>query len=55
MILSQPLTDWIANTDDKPLWEPFNWQGKLPLHASVGVVDDPFHSMQRLLTIDVSN
>ena len=42
--LSPALTGWIANTDEKSLWEPFDWQSRLPLHASVGVVDDPFHS-----------
>ena len=52
--LSQPLTDWIANTEEKSLWQPFDWQSRLPLHASLGVVDDPFHSMQRVLNIDVA-
>src|SRR5579859_4451493 len=54
IVLSSPVAAWVANTDEKSLWEPFNWQTRLPLHANVGVVDDPFHSMQRLLNIDVT-
>jgi DNA segregation ATPase FtsK/SpoIIIE-like protein len=54
VILNPAITSWIANTDEKPLWVPFDWQTRLPMFATIGIVDDPFQSKQRLLTIDMA-
>ncbi|MEK6575921.1 MAG: FtsK/SpoIIIE domain-containing protein, partial [Chloroflexota bacterium] len=36
------------------LWQPWDWEKPLPLKVSFGIVDDPFHSNQRVLTVDVT-
>ncbi|MEK7312733.1 MAG: FtsK/SpoIIIE domain-containing protein, partial [Chloroflexota bacterium] len=35
-------------------WQPWDWEKPLPLKVSFGIVDDPFHSNQRVLTVDVT-
>ena len=54
VILNPGIASWVANTDEKPLWVPFDWKSRLPMHTTVGIIDDPFFSKQRLLTIDMA-
>ena len=54
IVLDPKMAAWIANTEEKSIWEPFDWQTRLPLHAAVGIIDDPFQSRQRVLSIDVA-
>ncbi|MDW8326541.1 MAG: FtsK/SpoIIIE domain-containing protein [Anaerolineales bacterium] len=54
IVLSPEVAAWLANTEEKPLWEPWHWQAPLPLRASIGLIDNPFQAAQQLLTIDVA-
>jgi len=58
-VLSPAITAWIDAAPKKPeqaasLWKPFDWKTPLPLKAAIGVLDDPYHSIQRLLAVDVA-
>src|SRR3990172_8407657 len=58
-VLSPAITAWIDAAPKKPeqaasLWKPFDWKTPLPLKAAIGILDDPYHSIQRLLAVDVA-
>jgi len=53
LILNQSVADWVANTEAKALWKPHDWLTPLPLHASIGIIDDPFHSDQKLMDVNI--
>ncbi|HEX9808088.1 MAG TPA: FtsK/SpoIIIE domain-containing protein, partial [Alphaproteobacteria bacterium] len=58
-VLAPAIAAWVDAASKKPeqaasLWKPFDWKSPLPLKAVIGVMDDPYHSIQRLFTIDVA-
>ena len=61
VVLSPSLKIWIDNPDlaakknprDMGLWQSWGWEKPLPLRATMGVIDDPFSSSQRLLHVDM--
>ncbi|MBI3361831.1 MAG: hypothetical protein HY023_12050, partial [Chloroflexi bacterium] len=55
VIINQAVTDWIANTADKPLWKSHDWQTPLPVIANVGIADNPFKAEQRVLSVNLSD
>ncbi|MBM4423806.1 MAG: hypothetical protein FJ030_10485 [Chloroflexi bacterium] len=59
VVISPALAAWAGTDAANPvapsgLWQPWNWDNPLPLKASMGIVDDPFRSNQRLLTVDLA-
>ena len=61
VVLSPALAAWanvnltgLREADLSGLWPRWNWDKPLPLKATIGMADDPFHSNQRALTVDVA-
>jgi len=59
-VLAPAIAAWIEAAPKKPeqaasLWKPFDWKTPLPLKAAIGVMDDPYHSIQRLFVVDVAS
>jgi len=58
VVLNPAVEQWASappSAGDGARWQSWNWERPLPLRATVGLVDDPFHSNQRLLTLDVAS
>ncbi len=49
IVLAPEVERWVEGHAE---WEPANWLGK-PLVVDIGVVDNPYNSEQRLLTVDL--
>ncbi len=55
IVLNPAVAAWMANSQDRALWKPHHWRSPLPFSATIGLVDNPYQSEQRLLTIDLRN
>ncbi|HLB48752.1 MAG TPA: FtsK/SpoIIIE domain-containing protein, partial [Anaerolineales bacterium] len=54
IVIDDGLDAWLKNTEEKPLWKPYDWKMPTPLRADIGLADNPYLAEQRLLTIDLS-
>ncbi|HLF00418.1 MAG TPA: FtsK/SpoIIIE domain-containing protein, partial [Anaerolineales bacterium] len=54
VIIDEEIKAWLNNTEEKPLWKPFDWKSPQPLRADIGIVDNPYLAEQRFLTIDLT-
>ncbi len=59
VVMSPAMAAWanVEATNPKTmadLWKTWNWEKPLLLKAPMGLIDDPFHSNQRLLTVDMA-
>ncbi len=60
VVLSPAIAAWVnapvetLHATSLPIWKRWDWERPLPLKAAIGIVDDPFHSNQRLLTVDAA-
>lgn len=50
LVLSPAVARWLNDDTD---WEPVDWRDK-PLSVDIGIVDNPYASEQRLLTVDLT-
>jgi len=50
LVLSPSVAQWSQET---PTWEPVNWRSA-PLRVDIGIVDNPYASEQRILTMDLT-
>ncbi len=60
IVLSPALASWADEELTVPadfikhgLWQPHNWESPLPMKVAIGLADDPFHSSQRRLIVDM--
>ena len=55
--INPAVASWLAladvNNGALP-WQPHNWNEPLPVKAQLGIIDNPYLSEQRMLTIDLS-
>jgi DNA segregation ATPase FtsK/SpoIIIE-like protein len=57
VVLSPAIAEWAgvgAMHASPPQWKRWDWDKPLPLKAAIGLADDPFHSNQRTLTVDMA-
>lgn len=61
IVLSTALEKWSSDAladstkyREAGMWNLHDWSTALPMRVSVGIVDDPFHSNQRRLSLDLS-
>ncbi|MCL4505430.1 MAG: FtsK/SpoIIIE domain-containing protein [Chloroflexi bacterium] len=54
LILNENVNGWLENTEEKPLWKPYDWKNPRPLFAEIGLVDNPYRAEQRVLNLEVS-
>ena len=52
--INEPMEAWFENTEEKPLWKPYDWKNQTPLRAEIGLIDNPYKAEQRILNLDVS-
>ena len=59
VVLNQSIAQWASPELADPkefqkygLWKLHDWNSPLPMKATIGLIDDPFHSNQRRLTLD---
>jgi len=50
LVLAPPVAGWLEGAGE---WQPTNWREK-PLQVDIGIVDNPYDSEQRLLTVDLT-
>ena len=50
IVINEEVDAWLKNTDEKSLWQPYDWKTPQPLRADIGLVDNPYRAEQRLLT-----
>jgi S-DNA-T family DNA segregation ATPase FtsK/SpoIIIE len=55
ILITSEVDDWVRNSKETPLWQPWDWHAPLPLQADFGLVDNPFRAEQQLLSIDLSS
>ena len=57
VIINPSIKTWLdaGDTSTATLWPSWDWQRPLPMRTSIGIVDDPFHSNQHLLTLDLAS
>ncbi len=55
LIINPKITEWVANRDPRPIWDPIDWNQPIALEARIGIVDNPYQAEQRVLNVSVSN
>jgi S-DNA-T family DNA segregation ATPase FtsK/SpoIIIE len=51
LVINEPLSEWLANAEEKPIWPKIDWKTISPMVATIGVVDNPHLAEQRLLEL----
>ena len=54
LVINEAVQGWLNNTEEKSLWQPYDWKTPQPLRVDIGLVDNPYRAEQRLLSIDLS-
>ena len=55
IVINPLVARWMKNTSARPLWKTVDWQKPIPMQAVMGLIDNPYQSMQKLLTIDLAS
>jgi DNA segregation ATPase FtsK/SpoIIIE-like protein len=54
IVIDRTVGTWLdAREDALPTWPTFSWKSPAPLRVDIGLIDNPFRSENRLLTIDI--
>jgi DNA segregation ATPase FtsK/SpoIIIE-like protein len=53
VVISEELSQWLNNTEEKPIWPVFDWSVPSPLIATIGLIDNPHLAEQRLLNLEL--
>jgi S-DNA-T family DNA segregation ATPase FtsK/SpoIIIE len=54
LTINELISTWLDNTEEKPIWKPYDWKNPTPLRAEIGLVDNPYKAEQRILNLEVS-
>jgi DNA segregation ATPase FtsK/SpoIIIE-like protein len=54
-VLDPLVARWMKYRSGRPLWKEVDWSNPIPMLANVGVIDNPYQSKQKLMSIDLAS